>query len=768
MIPTATPGDAVPVPPPPVPPADGARTLTRLYIAALSAVALLSIGGQYLVQTRLQRQSADATIVNIAGRQRMMSQRLAKCALAVADAPDAQEAAARAAEIRDLIPLWRRCHVGLQKGDPQLEIPFVDDPQAAAMFGEIDPAFQAMYDGAAQLLADLEAGRPVARPAVDVILARESEFLHGMDRIVSYYEMEAQKRVARLRSVESIFLALTLTVLLLEGALVFRPVTRRIRESFAAQRLAHEALRRAHEELQLAKNAADAASQAKTRFLANVSHELRTPLHAVLGGVELLEETPLDDRAREYADMIGDAARAQLGLVNDLLDLSTIEAGKAELRPYPFRLRAMVERTCGMLRPMAAARGLALRLRIDESVPAVVVGDELRLRQVLVNLINNAIKFTDAGAIDCRVGADADAAPAVAGRSVRVRFEVADTGIGIAEDDRSHIFDRFTQVDDSSERRRGGAGLGLAICAQWVERMGGRIDVDSRLGEGSRFSFELVMTVGSTDAVPQVPADHRSPDDHPVRGAASARPLRILLADDAPAGRLIVAELLRQAGHDVLAVADGRAAVEAAARERFDAALLDIQMPDLDGPAAVAAIRLRERRENRPRLPIAALTADALPRDSRRLEEAGFDAKLTKPISSAALLAALANLVGEAGRPGAAESPPAYPSDSALARLQGDEQLFAELTEMFAAEATTAVESLKQGLSTGDAEAVFRTAHRLRGQLLLLGAGEAATIAEAIESAAHEGRLPTAAARIDELTTALDELSKAPVRGARA
>jgi signal transduction histidine kinase/DNA-binding NarL/FixJ family response regulator len=762
----------------PAAPADDTRTLTRLYVAALSAVALLSVGGQFVVQTRLERQSADATIVNIAGRQRMMSQRLAKCALAVAAAPTDSERARRAAEIRELLPVWRRCHVALQNGDADLEIPFIDDPQAAVMFGEIDPSFQAIYGGASNLLALLEANRPVSRPAVDAILARESEFLHGMDRIVSYYEMEAQKRVARLRSVESIFLALTLTVLLLEGALVFRPVTRRIRESFAA-------LRRAHEELRLAKNAAEAANQAKSRFLANVSHELRTPLHAVLGGVELLEETPLDARAREYAEMIGDAAQAQLGLVNDLLDLATIEAGKAELRPRLFSLPAMVERTCAMLRPMAAARGLTLRCLIDEAVPAAVEGDELRLRQVLVNLINNAIKFTDVGTIDCRVVisgapvppaacppllrlADAPSMPIAEGELVRVRFEVADTGIGIGESDRQHIFDRFTQIDDSSARRRGGAGLGLAICAQWVERMGGRIEVAGRIGEGSRFSFELLLPVGTAEA----PAADRGPRARP------ARKLRILLADDAPAGRLIVAELLRHAGHEVVAVADGREAVEAVTQGGFDAALVDVQMPELDGLGAVASIRRLERAENRRRLPIAALTADVLPRDSRPLEEAGFDAKLTKPISAAALLAAIDDLVAAAaglspaepagvaarepstGSAAGTERADPY-SESALARLRGNEKLMAELVEMFNAEAATAIERLKTGLAARDGESVFQTAHRLRGQLLLLGADDAAEIARAIESASLAGRTDAAAARLDELIAALDRITAA-------
>jgi signal transduction histidine kinase/DNA-binding response OmpR family regulator len=748
--------------------ADGTRALTRLYVAALSAVALLSVGGQFLIQTRLERQSADATIVNIAGRQRMISQRLAKCALSVAAAPTAAERVKRATEIRELLPLWRRCHQGLQKGDAALEIPFVDDPQAATMFREIDPSFQVIYDGASDVLTELDANRPVSRRAVDAILAREAEFLHGMDRIVSYYEMEAQKRVTRLGRVESILLALTLTVLLCEGALVFRPATRRSREAFAA-------LRRTHEELRLAKNAAEAANQAKTRFLANVSHELRTPLHAVLGGVELLEQTRLDDRGREYARMIDDAARAQLGLVNDLLDLTMIEAGKAELRPQSFHLPDMVERTCTMLRPMAAARGLALRCRIDEAVPRGVVGDELRLRQVLVNLINNAIKFTDSGTIDCRVVADARvgaaerAVPVAEGESVRVRFEVADTGIGIDESDRQHIFDRFTQIDESSERRRGGAGLGLAICAQWVERMGGRIDVDGRIGEGSRFSFELLLPVGTALA----PVAHRL-----GRSASAVGPLRILLADDAPAGRLIVAELLRQAGHEVVAAADGRDAIAAYSNGRFDAALLDIQMPGLDGPGAVAAIRLLEQAENRPRMPIAALTADLLPRDSRQLEKAGFDAKLTKPITAAALLEAIEKLVANAGAPTTSKpftefeaQPPretATPSQtsstysaSALERVRGNRRLMAELAEMFSTEAATAIERLKSSLADDDGPAAYQTAHRLRGQLLLLGADEAARIAEAIESESNLGRTESAAARLPDLITALDRICPA-------
>jgi CheY-like chemotaxis protein/HPt (histidine-containing phosphotransfer) domain-containing protein len=415
---------------------------------------------------------------------------------------------------------------------------------------------------------------------------------------------------------------------------------------------------------------------------------------------------------------------------------------------------------------MASARGLTLRCRIDRPVPAVVVGDELRLRQMLVNLLNNAIKFTDAGTIDCRVTTDArapadvSATPPAEGEVVRVRFEVVDTGIGIAESDRRHIFDRFTQVDDSSERRRGGAGLGLAICAQWVERMGGRIEVESKPGEGSRFSFELSLPVGPND-MPVDATAIREPEPSARRSDRPPRRLRILLADDAQAGRLIVAELLRQAGHEVEAVADGRAAVEAAARGRFDAGLIDIQMPELDGLKAVAAIRRSEREKGRPRLPIAALTADALGRDSRSLEEAGFDAKLTKPISAAALLSALSDLVDEKdeANPLAPNPEPRTLNQSALHRLRGNEKLLAELQEMFAAEAAAAIERLKAALAAHDDEAVFQTAHRLRGQLLLLGADEAAKIAEAMESASHEGRTEAAAAKLGELSTALEAVT---------
>jgi CheY-like chemotaxis protein len=254
-------------------------------------------------------------------------------------------------------------------------------------------------------------------------------------------------------------------------------------------------------------------------------------------------------------------------------------------------------------------------------------------------------------------------------------------------------------------------------------------------------------------------ADQASAKAHP------ARPLRILLADDAPAGRLIVAELLRQAGHEVVAVADGREAVEAATHGRFDAALIDLQMPELDGPKTVAAMRRLEQAENRRRLPIAALTADVQPSDSRQLEEAGFDAKLTKPISASALLAAIDHLVADAEKgPSALNPEPGTPNRSALDRLRGNEQLLAELTDMFTEEAATAIERLKTSLAAGDGQAVYQTAHRLRGQLLLLGADDAARIAEAIETEGLAGRTEAAAGLLDELIAALDRIGAAGKR----
>lgn len=382
-------------------------------------------------------------------------------------------------------------------------------------------------------------------------------------------------------------------------------------------------------ELELAKAAADAANIAKSQFLANMSHEIRTPMHGVMGMAQVVLAGELPAESRENVEAIHGASETLLRVLNEILDFSKVEAGKVELERVPFGLRQMLDELRLTVRPLAALQGLRLEWTVEEDVPARVTGDAVRLRQVLMNLLGNAVKFTAAGAVGLRVARESSDA---------LRFTVTDSGMGIPEEKQKLIFEAFAQADGSVSRRFGGTGLGLAISAKLVELMGGKLAVRSEVGRGSEFSFAASL-----------PASHDTPAVL-ERAAAQERPgLRLLLAEDNPVSQRVASALLEKRGHRVTLVEDGVAAIDAWEREEFDALLLDNQMPEVGGLDALREIRAREARAERRRTPAVMLTASAMRGDCERFLDGGVDGYLAKPFRAEELYAAIAEVTAPPG-----------------------------------------------------------------------------------------------------------------------
>lgn len=541
-------------------------------------------------------------------------------------------------------------------------------------------------------------------------------------------------------------------------------------------------------EIETARAQAVAANSAKDDFLAHISHEIRTPLNGVIGMNNLLAQTELAAEQRQYVELVGSSGRALLALVNDVLDYSRLEAHKLILEQVRFPLKRWLWEVVTPLRITAEGKGLELRVGAEDDLPKEAVGDPGRLRQIVTNLLANAIKFTQQGHIEVAMLASNEY-PGQLG----LKLVVSDTGIGIAQDKQNSIFGAFVQADSSTSRRYGGTGLGLSICLKLAQMMGGRIDLESTPGQGSRFTVHIPLTQARADTPnTQFGADETARADLSAHVGQRMQPSqfpgkRALVVDDHSVNRLLATKLLEQLGFEVAVAVDGEQAVQAIHDSPFDVVFMDIQMPVMNGWQATHHIRQWEASAGRMRVPIIALSAHASAADREQALSSGMDGYLSKPLTPEALQAGLRatrlafkvtgvdsihshpptqpvelleQLPSRFPSQGPTLPPPAPPTpkiglhnrNKMLNRLAGDEAALHEMAQAFCQDLRVCMGAAFEGLKQSDWVAVAAQGHALKGLLLSLTADGAAEHARALEVAAKSGNAEAAKQAFDQLS----------------
>ena len=595
----------------------------KLYIFSLLIIAVSILLSHLIVQYYLSRQLNDSKIINISGKQRMLSQKLSKQILILNYISDPNNNNAALNEANEIITQWKFNQNVLEMGSDSLGFPRTKSTEIDKLFSAIKPNFNSIVDAATQFIKNKKQGIKANenKELIQIILKNQGVFLLKMNEIVAQYEKEAVEKVSLQTKIEYAILAFNLIILLLVFNFIYKPTYTKI------ERLIAKILDSEKKALQLAYDS-KRTSEAKHNFLANMSHEIRTPMNAIMGMSRQLIKSELNDEQRNYLSNITSASENLLVVINDVLDLAKLESGQLSIEKIPFDPKQVMENVMKVMMFKAEEKGISLTNSfIDLDLSPVLIGDPFRINQVLLNLVSNAVKFTIKGNVDlsCKVLKDNET-------SQDLELKVIDTGVGMNQSFLKYLFEKFSQEYESTSRKHGGTGLGMSISKNLIDNMGGEILVESEKGKGTTVYVRFTLEKGNESDLVKINTDTINTED--IKGK------KILVVDDNVMNRMVATLILSEFEVLISEAGNGKEAVEYLKNNDCDLVLMDLQMPISNGYEATIIIREKLQLNT----PIIALTANVIEGEREKCIKIGMNDYLSKPFDEEQLLEILAKL----------------------------------------------------------------------------------------------------------------------------